>query len=277
MSAMSVLSNGYQAYGCKPNQVEVFSEATGQKICNGNQCSSSKDPVAKKLYSIVLKLLHFLKNTFGVCGVDGKGSVPDFYIHWAPKNAQWISQGAYGKFRFNDVFACMPTVVAHEFTHGMVHHFGRLNPLGESGALNESISDVFGTAFQHWLGGNKNDWAIGGDLRDLAVHADMTSFAGEEAVHENSKIPSHAFYMAVKETKTDSFGVLAKIWFRALYHINPDASFKDFAIRTLRYLEKMPALKQTIAWSWVHVGVLSFVIHKPPAQQKKLIDYKSAN
>ncbi|MGG0257566.1 M4 family metallopeptidase, partial [Bacillus toyonensis] len=40
-------------------------------------------------------------------------------------------------------------VVGHEFTHGVIEHSSRLIYMNESGALNEAISDLFGTLIEH--------------------------------------------------------------------------------------------------------------------------------
>ena len=42
-------------------------------------------------------------------------------------------------------------VAGHEFFHGVTGQFSGLEYYGESGALNESISDVFGVMLRQWL------------------------------------------------------------------------------------------------------------------------------
>lgn len=263
---MSAIS--YEVLGCKTNQVTVLSEPTGKKICNGNQCYSSKDLVAQKLYATVVNMLHFFQEVFGICGVNGRGLVPGLYIHWSENNAQWQSRGNQGRFRFNDAFAAMHEVVAHEYTHAVVQNFGQLAPKGEAGALNESISDVFGIAFRHKLLGDFENWVVGGNLRDLSQCINATSLKSDENVHYNSKIPSHAFYCAVQASKTPSFGVLAKIWFLALRDVSKTASFREFAISTLDRTVNSK-LKSILAHSWVHVRVLHWAVPKKSLSQSK--------
>src|SRR5258708_32767468 len=54
-------------------------------------------------------------------------------------------------------------VVAHELFHGVTGHTARLIYQGETGALNESYSDIFGTIISNRAEPNiaKWDWLIG--------------------------------------------------------------------------------------------------------------------
>jgi Zn-dependent metalloprotease len=60
----------------------------------------------------------------------------------------------------------MPTfldVAAHEFTHGITASTSKLIPKGESGALNESFSDIFGETIERTTF-NSGSWQMGEDL-----------------------------------------------------------------------------------------------------------------
>jgi hypothetical protein len=46
-------------------------------------------------------------------------------------------------------FTASDEVIAHEITHGITQHTCNLKYVGQSGALNEHISDVFGVVFKH--------------------------------------------------------------------------------------------------------------------------------
>lgn len=59
-------------------------------------------------------------------------------------------------------FGMEPSIVAHEFTHGVTHHTSNLFYSYESGALNESFSDIFGIVIQAaMLDGGNTDWIMG--------------------------------------------------------------------------------------------------------------------
>jgi Zn-dependent metalloprotease len=64
---------------------------------------------------------------------------------------------------FND-FTSRIDVTAHELTHGVTEKTAGLEYQGQSGALNESCSDVFGIMVKQWkLGQSSEDanWLIG--------------------------------------------------------------------------------------------------------------------
>ena len=112
-------------------------------------------------------------------------------------------------------------VVAHENTHGLTQCTSNLVYQDESGALNESFSDMLGTATEFWADANgldpaaPPDWYIGEDIyllsdngfRNMADPAEnfdpdhySERYVGPEdngGVHTNSGIPNHAFYLLV--------------------------------------------------------------------------------
>ncbi len=109
-------------------------------------------------------------------------------------------------------------VAGHEFTHMVVENNGTggLAYLGESGALNESFADIFGTAIEFYVNLNPN-WTIGENimLRDGAMRSmsspklfrnpntyqgqywiDPSNFDNDNGgVHYNSGVQNHWFYL----------------------------------------------------------------------------------
>ena len=58
-------------------------------------------------------------------------------------------------------------VIGHELTHGVTQHEANLTYSGQSGALNESISDVFGIQVKQMAlkqDVTQSDWLIGADI-----------------------------------------------------------------------------------------------------------------
>jgi Zn-dependent metalloprotease len=55
-------------------------------------------------------------------------------------------------------------VVGHEFTHGVTQFSSDLIYFAESGALNESFSDIFGTLVEFFVEGPNGDWLLGEDF-----------------------------------------------------------------------------------------------------------------
>jgi len=108
-------------------------------------------------------------------------------------------------------------VIAHELTHGLTSYTSQLGHGEESGALNESFSDVIGTSVEFFYepagsGAQHADYLIGedivspGGLRSMADpqaygdpdHYSRRGVGSKAEVHQNAGIPNHAFYLAVE-------------------------------------------------------------------------------
>lgn len=155
-------------------------------------------------------------------------------------------------------FAYSLDVVAHEFTHGVTQFTANLEYYGQSGALNESFSDVFGSAItQQEKNQNADtaDWLIGDEIMgpDLygealrSMKAPGTAYdnpilgkdpqpdhmndyysgtSDNQGVHINSGIPNKAFYLTAKVIDTQP---AALIWYHALQNLWATATFNDAA------------------------------------------------
>ena len=55
-------------------------------------------------------------------------------------------------------------VAGHEMTHGVIENTANLEYKGESGAINESLADIFGSMI------DPDDWTIGEDVAKLATY-----------------------------------------------------------------------------------------------------------
>jgi Zn-dependent metalloprotease len=192
-------------------------------------------------------------------GPDGKGmkmlsSVNVSEPSGAPlRSAYWDAQG---RAVFGDGFAAALDVVGHEFTHGYTQFSSGLVGTGQSGALNESISDIGGTAIEAWKT-EEVDWEIGEDLpeglgpiRSLSEpgkFGDPKSIAewvkaciDNFGVHTNSLITSHAFYLATTNLNpTPNFENVAEMslafqaGFGEFLAGNPTASVNDARLTTI--------------------------------------------
>ncbi len=148
-------------------------------------------------------------------------------------------------------------VAAHEMTHGVTQYTAGLEYQNESGALNESLSDVFGVLVDslNWTMGENiirdyNSFPSGA-LRDMAnphngstegdpgwqpskmseyQQLPNTQNGDWGGVHINSGIPNHAFYFAAQSIGRYKAG---KIWYRALtIYMSRSAQFIDARIAT---------------------------------------------
>lgn len=190
----------------------------------------------------------FYKNLFGRTSLDNNGMNLTSTVHYANKynNAFWDgSQMVYGDGD-GTTFTYLSgdlDVVGHEMTHGVTERTADLNYENQSGALNESMSDVLGVLIETYDKYNvKNsgtwkfnsaDWVVGdsvytpkisGDaLRSLAdptlydqpdnLSNYVNTSSDNGGVHTNSGIPNKAAYLVAKSIGNEK---TAKIYYRAL-------------------------------------------------------------
>ncbi|WP_133545203.1 M4 family metallopeptidase [Microbacterium sp. BK668] len=196
------------------------------------------------------------------------------------------------------------TVIAHELTHGVTEVSGGLEYEGQSGALNESISDVFAALTeQHQLGQTADEasWLIGegiftdavegralrsmkdpgtaydddvlgkdpqpGHMRDYVV---TTNDNG--GVHINSGIPNRAFVLAALALGGSAWERAGRIWYRTLTSgtLSPTADFAEFAAATIATAEAEYGVESeevsAVRDAWTEVGVIGDErIEKPAA------------
>lgn len=151
----------------------------------------------------------YYSNLFSRDSIDGVGMRIISTVHFGSgyANAFWNGE----QMVYGDGFSNAMDVVSHELTHGVTNMESNLFYYYQSGAINESFSDVFGELTEkYWLG--DADWLLGEDLsigaiRDMAnppAYSDpdkMTSVyyytgAGDNGgVHSNSGINNKAAYL----------------------------------------------------------------------------------
>jgi Zn-dependent metalloprotease len=203
--------------------------------------------------------------------LDGRGMtlVSSVHVGQQLNNAFWDgSQMAYGDGdgELFLPFARSLSVVGHELTHGVVQFSGGLEYRDQSGALNESCADVFGSlVVQRHLGQSaaEADWLIGAEILGPAVtgealrsmkapgtaydddvlgvdpqpfHMDdyVITTADHGGVHINSGIPNHAFYLLAMLLGGNAWESAGAIWYDTLQAVrNPLVTFADWAAATV--------------------------------------------
>ena len=220
------------------------------------------DPAAISAhYNGIVTYKYFL-NTHKRNSVDDKGMTIYSIVHVTDQskpmeNAFWSGKvmcyGDGGSY-FTPLAGGLD-VAAHEMTHGITQFSANLEYQGQSGALNESMSDAFGALV------DTLNWKIGeqiikdlntfpsGAMRDMIdphnggtkgsatwQPAKMSEFLNTTedngGVHSNSGIPNRAFYLVAKSlTRAKA----AKIWYRALtIYLTRTSQFIDARIATVK-------------------------------------------
>ncbi|KAJ5984542.1 hypothetical protein N7481_006641 [Penicillium waksmanii] len=246
----------------------------------GALISKEQDPSydANECYIGFQKTYDFYFNFFNRDSIDGRGLSLEGFVHYSKgyQNAFWDGKemifGDGDGVLFNG-FTDELDVIGHELTHGVVEYTSPLDYSFQSGALNESLADVFGIMIKQW--GNdpanpqtaeQSDWLIGEGiwakgvngraLRDMKapgtayndrrVGSDrqpghwknfqkLPLSEDQGGVHINSGIPNHAFYLASTLIGGYTWQTAGPIWYKALTcgKLRQNASFKEFAELTI--------------------------------------------
>ena len=232
--------------------------------------------------------------------VDGQGMRLNAYVHYGESynNAFWDgSEMIFGDgdgVLFTD-FTKSVDVIAHELTHGVTEFTAGLEYHNQSGALNESMSDVFGSLVKQWSAkkaADQADWLIGAEIftpdfagdalrsmknpgkaynnptlgRDpqpdhMSKYANLpdTDAGDNGGVHINSGIPNKAFYLTAIGIGGYAWEAPGHIWYEALRASTSTTDFLEFADTT--YLKagqlygSQGTEQQAVLSAWKEVGI----------------------
>lgn len=157
--------------------------------------------------------------------VNGSGMIMRSYVHYDNNyfNAFWDGQRVTYGDGDNDNPLVSLDICGHEFTHGVTGFSAGLVYQNESGALNESFSDIFGAAIEFYTTPGSADWLMGEDigatLRSMSnpnTYGDPDTYNGNNwytgtgdngGVHTNSGVQNHWFYrLTVGGSGTNDIG-----------------------------------------------------------------------
>ncbi len=260
---------------------------------------ASPDSSANEAYDGLGATFQFYWQVFQRNSIDGAGLPLVAFVHYGQKydNAFWDGQ----EMVFGDGdgvlfgrFTAAVDVIGHELTHGVTGSEANLDYTGQSGALNESVSDVFGSMIKQYSLGQTSaqaDWLIGAGLLAPGVNGkalrsmenpgtayDDPRLGGKDpqpdsmagyvqttedngGVHLNSGIPNRAFTLFAKSLGGNSWDRAGQVWYDTLRDrsLRKNATFRDFAHRTSinashRYGAGGDVVKALQA-AWTTVGV----------------------
>ncbi|NFD79097.1 peptidase M4 family protein [Clostridium botulinum] len=208
---------------------------------NSNEFTDDKHIIAVDTYINLGKTYDYYKDKFNRNSIDNKGMKVEAFVDYnAVGDAAWSEE-------FNSMFfgngdgknfthmSRSLDIVGHEFSHGVTHKESNLKYENESGALNESFSDIMGVAIK---GKNfkigEDSWTpdIEGDaIRDMQdpykgyQPAHMKDYRSMDirydngGVHVNSGIINHAAYLIAdgieKLGVENSKDIMAKLFYTA--------------------------------------------------------------
>ncbi len=257
---------------------------------------AGRDVAVNEAYDGLGATFDFYAGAFERNSIDDQGSHLDATVHYGQRydNAFWNGQQMVfgdGDGDLFNRFTISLDVIGHELTHGVTGDEAHLVYLGQAGALNESISDVFGSLVKQYTlkqDAAEADWLIGAGLftakvRGIALRsmkapgtafddrvlgrdeqpAHMSGFvhttADHGGVHINSGIPNHAFYRAAMQFGGHAWEKTGRIWYETLRdkRLKPTATFTQFARYTAMNAGHLfgSAERKVVIASWQDVGI----------------------
>lgn len=231
------------------------------KLVREEGAAATGDPATDEAYDGAGATYDLFMNAFSRNSIDDRGMPLISTVHYLKgyDNAFWNGQQmVYGdgdedlpeKDRLWNRFTCAIDVIGHELTHGVTQYEANLAYRFQSGALNESISDVFGSLVKQQVRNqtaDQADWLIGeglftSNVNGVAIRSmkapgtayddpvigkdpqpahmrdyqKLSYWEDNGGVHINSGIPNHAFYLTAVEIGGYAWQKAGLIWYIAL-------------------------------------------------------------
>lgn len=258
----------------------------------------STDVAVNEAYDGLGETFDFYGETFDRNSIDGNGMPLNATVHYDQNmdNAFWDGQRMVfgdGDGELFNRFTIALDVIGHELTHGVTEVEAQLIYAYQSGALNESLSDVFGSLVKQYKQGKQDaraaDWLIGEGLftphvQGVALrsmkepgtafddpvlgkdpqpaHMDnyVRTLEDNGGVHINSGIPNKAFYLVAVGIGGFAGDKAGRIWYEALRdpRLRPNSGFRRFARLTYDYAGRLfpgGPEQQIVQDAWSQVGI----------------------
>ncbi len=259
--------------------------------------AASGDVAVDEAYDGLGATWDFYHDIFDRNSIDDAGLPLVGIVHYGKgyDNAFWDGKEmVFGDGSLFSRFTRSLDVIGHELTHGVTEHETGLAYFLQPGALNESLSDVFGIMVKQKALNQTVDqanWLIGEELfKDTNLHgvalrsmkapgtafddpvlgkdpqpAHMKDFVrtmkDNGGVHTNSGIPNHAFYLVATALGGYAWQKAGRIWYETLRDnaVGPATGFSRFAKRTVVNAGTLfgvgSAEQKAVIDAWNQVGI----------------------
>ena len=216
------------------------------------------DPDTDDAYDFLGATYEYYSSIHGRDSYDDSGATLNATVHYCNAtdcpyaNAFWNGS----RMIFGEGFT-VDDVTAHELTHAVTQNTSNLTYLNQSGALNESFSDIFGEIVDLDFATNNDsgdqDWLMGEDIPDIGAIRDManpTNFGQPDSVsdyqclpivvdnggvHINSGIPNKAAYLMAVGGNFNGPDILpigrekmGRVQYRTLLALTPSSGFVEY-------------------------------------------------
>lgn len=260
------------------------------------------DPVVNTNHDHLGSLYDCYKNLFNRDSYDNKGAPLKSTVHYKTRlvDAHWRDDltGTGGQLVFGDGdgvtasnLANSLDVAGHELTHAVIGRSSKLEYRGESGGLNESMSDIFGSVCEWYADGRvvtaMRTFYLGDDVWTPAKPNDALrymddptkdgksldsyqDFTATTDVHYSSGVSNLAFYLLSQggthprgKTSTIVPGIGIEMAARIFYTANTSlfdatttfARAKAYTVQAAVQLGYSAAVQDSVAKAWEAVGV----------------------
>ena len=270
------------------------SELPGDPVRSSGEPESG-DVAVDEAYAGTEASVDLFRTVFSRDSYDGRGAPVVVTVHYGKNydNAFWDGRQLVfgdGDGTVFERFTKPIDVLAHEFTHAVTQYTSGFTYEGQSGALNESVSDVFaalvkqrvlgqGAADADWLIGEGifrptvngralrsmsepgtayDDPVVGKDPQVGAMVDYVETTEDNGGVHINSGIPNRAFHLAATALGGNSWDQAGPVWYAALTGgLGPSTDFATFAQATVDAAAALfdDAVRTAVADAWETVGV----------------------
>ena len=266
-----------------------------------NNFNAQKDEVATDIFWGIEQTYDYYKSRYSRNSYDNKGHAVQGNAHAGSKSesAYWVSAGIAVFGDGDDTMYNAWTsidIVGHEFTHGVTESTANLYYEKESGALNESYSDIFGKCIEHFALIDSFTWDFG-KPNMLNGYPSMRSFSDPNSrkhpkyyrgkyyndttnndnygVHTNSSVQNYWFYLLseggiglreadskpynVHRIGIDTAAIIA--YYTLTNYLTPTSKFIDAAMYSIAATKILfgdsSHLVQEVINAWYAVGVLN--------------------
>lgn len=233
----------------------------------------TEDVAVDEAYDGLGATYDFFFGAYGRDSIDDNGLPLDGHVHFGVDydNAFWDGRRMVfgdGDGELFNRFTISLDIIGHELTHGVTQYESNLSYFGQPGALNEHLSDAFGSMVKQYLlnqTAEEADWLIGVGLltknvRGVALRSMrepgsafddpvlgkdpqpahmgdfVRTFEDNGGVHINSSIPNRAFYLAATALGGHAWERAGRVWNATAIdpRLRPDTDFRRFARLTVR-------------------------------------------
>ena len=292
-SALSAAPAKYRAIFTAKN-----SETLPGKAVRSEGQPKSGDKAVDEAFDGLGHTFDFFADVFQRNSIDDNGLPLNATVHYGDgyNNAFWNGQRMVfgdGDGTLFNRFTIALDIIGHELGHGVTEDETGLVYMQQAGALNEHLSDVWGSLIKQKVRkqtAKQADWFIGAGLLTKSVqgkalrsmaepgsayddptlgkdpqpgHMDdyVETVQDNGGVHINSGIPNRAFYLAATSIGGFAWETVGKVWYAAVRddRVTEGTNFAQFATVTIDLAQAL--LKKTdakaVAEAWAEVGVIA--------------------